>query len=308
MLNLSCPVCKASFNSHSILYSLRKDENIYQIVRCMLCKHVYTAFENDIDIQIYYDDKDYKVKDTRKSIFYKIQEREYTKVLLQIKSFITNKPISLLDFGAGKGLFLSFASQLNFISCGVETSIPRANYAKKVFGLEIVTDNYYKGLIFPHQFDVITLLHVLEHLEDPINLIKELFKSNLKQNGIAIIEVPNFDSWQSKWGSKYWMHLDIPRHLNHFSPKYLKEMLKPLGFEILKEEYFSLHLGIIGMIQSIWSWFGYKGFLIADLKEKKNISLVVRIGLTLPLAFLLEAIASFLKKGGIIRIYARKII
>lgn len=307
MVNLNCPVCKTSINSSSTLFTLKKETNDYKIVCCGNCNHIYTSFEKEIDINVYYDKRDYQIKDTRRTIFYKIQAIEYNKVLKQIKMFILGKPASLLDFGSGKGLFLNFASKLGFVGKGVETSLPRANYAKQVFDLQIATDNYEKGQIFEHKFDVITLFHVLEHLEHPKKLIKELYLSNLKQNGLAIVEVPNFDSLQSKWGSKNWMHLDIPRHLNHFSPTYLKEMLKYSGFEILKEEYFSLHLGIIGMIQSIWSWFGYKGFLIADLKERKNIFLLAKIGLTLPFAFLLEWTASFFKKGGIIRIYARKV-
>lgn len=306
MINLNCPVCKSLVSSSSTLFDLKKDANDYQIVSCNKCNHVYTSFEKEIDVQEYYDDKDYKLRDTRKTIFYKIQEKEYKKVLFLIRSFIHSKSCSLLDFGAGKGLFLNFAYNLGYDVKGVETSLPRANYAKQVFGLKISTDNYHKGLIFSDKFDAIAILHVLEHLGDPKNLMQELFTSNLNLNGIAVIEVPNFDSWQSKWGSKYWMHLDIPRHINHFSPKYLKEMLKPLGFTILKEEYFSLHLGVIGMLQSIWSWLGYKGFLIADLKERKNIYLLIKIGLTLPFAFLFEGMAAFFKKGGIIRIYARK--
>lgn len=308
MVNLNCPVCKTSVNNSSNLFSIKKDANDYQIARCAMCSHVYTAFEKEVNFQLYYDDNDYKVKDTRKTIFFNIQEWEYIRVLKQIEKLVSSKPISLLDFGAGKGLFLNFASNFGFFVSGVETSLPRANYAKQVFGLNLATDNYEKGLIFNDKFDVVTLLHVLEHLEHPNNLLKELFQSNLKQNGLAVIEVPNFDSLQSKWGAKYWMHLDIPRHLNHFSPNYLKDMLKPLGFEIIKEEYFSLHLGIIGMIQSIWSWFGYKGFLIAELKERKSISLLGKIGLTLPFALLFECLAAVFKKGGIVRIYARKVV
>lgn len=306
MVNLNCPVCKTSANTQSTFFILQKDNSNYNVVRCTSCSHVYTFFKDELDVKAYYDDNDYKVKDTRKSIFYKIQEREYNNVLLNLKNLSICDPINLLDFGSGKGLFLNFANKLGFVTKGVETSLPRANYAREIFNLEISTNNYSEGLIFKSKFDVITILHVLEHLTNPKDLLDELLSSNLNHNGIAVIEVPNFDSWQSKWGAKYWIHLDIPRHISHFTPNYLKRQL-PNNFEVIKEEYFSLHLGIIGMIQSIWSWFGYKGFLIADLKNKKTISLLFKITLTLPIAFLLEGLASLFKKGGVVRIYARKL-
>lgn len=307
MVNSSCPVCKTSANTKSTLFNLQKDNHHFNVVNCISCSHVFTYFNDEIEIQEYYDDKDYAVKDTRKSIFYKIQEREYNNVLLNIKKLsIKKQNISLLDFGAGKGLFLNFANKLGYTTKGVETSLPRAAYAKKVFNLDISTLNYEEGLIFDSKFEVVTILHVLEHLTHPKELLNKLLKANLIQNGIVVIEVPNFDSWQSKWASKHWIHLDIPRHINHFTPKYLKGML-PSNFEVIKEEYFSLHLGIIGMMQSIWNWFGYKGFLIADLKHKPTLFLMLKIVISLPFAFLLEGLASLFKKGGIARIYLRDI-
>ena len=238
MVNLSCPVCKTLANTKSTLFKLQKDSHHLNVVNCISCSHVYTYFNDEIEIQNYYDDKDYAVNDTRKTIIYKIQEREYNKVLLKIKKLSVKKQnISLLDFGSGKGLFLNFANKLGFTTKGVETSLPRAAYAKNFFNLDISTLNYEEGLIFDGKFEVLTILHVLEHLTNPKELLNKLLKANLIQNGIVVIEVPNFDSWQSKWASKHWIHLDIPRHISHFTPKYLKGML-PSNFEVIKEEYF----------------------------------------------------------------------
>jgi hypothetical protein len=136
--------------------------------------------------------------------------------------------------------------------------------------------------------------------------LKNLVKDNLENDGILVVEVPNMQSWQSRWAGKRWLHLDVPRHVTHFTPQSLSRAIKQSGCRILKEEYFSYHLGIVGMTQTIFSWFGYRGFLIGDLKQKKSLALYLKIGLVLPFAILLETVASVCKRGGVIRVYAIK--
>nr|MBC7613679.1 class I SAM-dependent methyltransferase [Pseudopedobacter sp.] len=252
-----------------------------------------------------YDEQDYQVRDTKGTIFYSIQKFEYEAVLKQIMKIIDTKNSSLLDFGAGKGLFLNFAQELGFKVKGVETSIPRASYAQQVFGLEIATNTYNGGEILGGNFNVITLFHVLEHLDQPKNLLKNLVVNNLNPKGLLVVEVPNILSWQAKLAGKHWLHLDIPRHLSHFSEEKLFNILNDMNLTIIKKEFFSWHLGVIGMMQSIWTWFGYKGFLIGDLKEKKTIILMLLIAISLPFAILLELIASLCNKGGVMRYYAQ---
>ncbi|MBD3747876.1 MAG: class I SAM-dependent methyltransferase [Sphingobacteriales bacterium] len=306
MINNNCPICQTSPKSNSSLFKIKKESIDYRIIKCENCGHIYTFFDKEIAIQVYYDEKDYQVKDTKKSIFYQIQEYEYRQVLQKIKHLKPNKGLTLLDFGSGKGLFLNFARQFGFEVKGVETSLPRAHYAQEVFGLDINTDIYEKGKIFNQRFDIITLFHVLEHLPSPETLLHHLTFDNLNNTGLLVLEVPNVNSWQSKWAGKHWLHLDIPRHLNHFSKKQLHNILLKNDFQILKMESFSWHLGVIGMMQSIWNWFGYRGFLIGDLKQKKSLALLLKIVITLPFAMILEILAAFFNHGGVIRLYAQK--
>ncbi len=68
----------------------------------------------------------------------------------------------------------------------------------------------------PYQFDVITLWHVLEHVHDLDMYIYRL-KQLLKPNGILIIAVPNFKSYDAEHYKQFWAAYDVPRHLWHFS-------------------------------------------------------------------------------------------
>ncbi len=308
MINTQCPIChsiqeepvKALFQIHDTL------DNMYDIVICRQCGHVFTYFNRETNIDAYYDDLDYTLQDTRKTLFHYMQEIEYNRVLRHIKKITSPHSKELLDFGCGKGIFLSFAKEKNFSVKGVETSLPRSGYAKKYFNIDIDTRFYTSGQIFPKQFDIVTVFHVAEHLTSPEELLKPLIKDNLKPNGLLVIEAPNFSSWQSKWSGKRWMQLDVPRHISHFRPIVFKKLAEGTGCHIVHQQTFSLHLGIIGMAQTVMSFFGYKGFLMGDLKHKRTPSLLLKVALATPFALLLESIAAMAGKGGVIRYYMKK--
>jgi SAM-dependent methyltransferase len=306
MKNVHCPVCLQLVNPQNPKFIVERDGYKFEVIECKSCLHHFTFFDQEVPISSYYDENDYQIRDTRKSIFHQIQELEYQPIIYYLKEKNPNQTINLLDFGAGKGLFLNLAKHHNLEVKGVETSSPRAAYSRNIFGLTIDSSYYTEGKIFNHSFEVITIFHVLEHLEKPFLLLNNLVDQNLVPEGLLIIEVPNFESWQSKWAGKHWLHLDVPRHLSHFSPLTITNQLDKFGFFIIKTDHFSWHLGIIGMIQSIWSLFGYRGFLIGELKKRKRLRLLFKIGITLPFAIILEGMASLVGRGGIMRFYAQK--
>ena len=307
-MNIYCPHCQ--INTNHVIFPYKKENNQFDIVKCENCGHLYTWIDEEIDVEDLYSTEAYKLDDQRNSIFFKIQKYEYVKMLKKALSFIKKQDdtsLSILDFGSGKGHLLYFAQQLGFKPFGVETADERAAFAKEKYNLPIVTEYYPgSGKIGDGNFDVITLIHVLEHLPEPELIIGGLFNDNLNKNGILVIEVPNISSWQSKIGGAQWLHLDLPRHINHYSPKYLSGFLKSLNGEILKKETLSFHHGIIGMLQSLMSLFGYKKSLIVDLKFNRSAKLIISVLLLVLPAFLLEITASIFGKGGMIRMYLKK--
>ena len=138
MINQKCPICSFDglHNVDKFYPTYKIDGCCFDLLKCSKCNHYYTFFYSDIETNRYYDSGDYKVQDTRGSIFHKIQEFEYKKVLRKIEKYITNK--DLMDFGCGKGVFLSSAMQMGFDVAGVETSKPRADYARNIFDLSLI--------------------------------------------------------------------------------------------------------------------------------------------------------------------------
>jgi 2-polyprenyl-3-methyl-5-hydroxy-6-metoxy-1,4-benzoquinol methylase len=160
----------------------------------------------EANIELLYGEGQYEILDTRGSLFDKIVAFD-DRVILQQMRKLTLSGKRLLDFGCGKGQFLHWALDYGWQGQGIETGKKRAEFGQNVYGLKINTLEYHGGLIDGGLFDAITLFHVLEHLRNPKAVMEELVKSNLKDGGLLVIEVPNFGSLQSKIAGKYWLHL-----------------------------------------------------------------------------------------------------
>ena len=73
------------------------------------------------------------------------------------------------------------------------------------------------------RFDLVTIMHVLEHLEDPLGTLREIRTNLLADSGFLLVEVPNFYAHES-----YEL-----AHLSCFTEHTLGEMLKQAGYEIM---------------------------------------------------------------------------
>ena len=84
-----------------------------------------------------------------------------------------------------------------------------------------------------HSFDVITMWHVLEHVPDLDQQIKEL-KRLLKPSGSLIIAVPNFKSFDAQHYGKFWAAYDVPIHFWHFSKTAIQKLFQKEQMELVK--------------------------------------------------------------------------
>jgi len=162
--------------------------------------------------------------------------------------------------------------------------------------------------------------HSLEHLAEPLVYLKEAGRV-LKKEGILLVEVPNFNSWQSVIFKDNWFHLDVPRHIFHYDKKSLALILEKADFKIVKVSYNSLIYGLFGLIQSclnvfcqrknlLFDWLNGKVGL-ADIKADSvgardfiiTFVLLIPISIFSLLIYILEVI---FKRGGIITVWAKR--
>jgi predicted SAM-dependent methyltransferase len=75
------------------------------------------------------------------------------------------------------------------------------------------------------------MYHTLEHLYSPGVAIRKSYEL-LRPGGTLLIGVPKFDSWPRHVSKEFWAHLDLPRHLHHFTEPVLVKMIRESGFSV----------------------------------------------------------------------------
>lgn len=218
-----------------------------------------------------------------------------------------------LDIGCGSGRFLRALQNSGWEVAGVELNDDTATAARTVHGLVVATS---LEDLADQSFDLITITHVLEHVRDPCQMLADCVRL-LKPGGVIAVAVPNIESWQARLTRGSWFHLDVPRHLWHFSEKWLSTALNELGFQQLKVRRLDLAHNIFGWLQSLLNCLGLRHnrlylFFSSDGLETDNLkhycSLVVSLvlmPLLLPVSILLAALETVFHAGGTVEIIAR---
>ena len=184
----------------------------------------------------YYKSEDYiSHTDAKRNLFEKIYHlvRIYSlnKKLNLINSYNTSEK-HLLDIGCGTGDFLSIAKKKKWTVTGIEPNSEARLIANKKTNNAVFNTEHLEQLN-PLSYDVITLWHVLEHLPD-LEVHINLFKKLLKPNGILIIAVPNYKSYDALHYKTYWAALDVPRHLWHFNKKSIIKLTERFSLKVEK--------------------------------------------------------------------------
>jgi len=226
IIKIFCPVCR----SESILNYFKDDPYLKE---CKDCKITFTHPFPEGITEAYSEDY-YKIlheKQLRQRV------KLWRKRLKIVKKFC--KSGKLLDVGTGDGLFLKVAKTAHFKICGTEISPAAVRAAKNLYDLNIHLTEIENADFEENSFDVITIWHVIEHVKNPLEALKKLYKLS-KPGAVVFVATPNLDKHVARIIYRLKRNKPYPfycpkgeQHLFHFTESTLKKIIKKAGFNII---------------------------------------------------------------------------
>jgi 2-polyprenyl-3-methyl-5-hydroxy-6-metoxy-1,4-benzoquinol methylase len=292
-------------------YAIVSQARNAKIGKCRRCGLVFVAekdfAESDKNYQNYYAGETASRFGKKTEVVVK-----FFRFLRAIKMFFLQYGAdSILDIGSGRGWMLYFLKKYFRYKVAIGTQISDAayNFSKDKLKLEI----YHQDLLaikWHKNFDLITLWHVLEHVESPEAYLQKI-RELLKKNGHLVVEVPNYDSWTSVLTKEYWLALDLKHHRTFFTPETLELLLKKYNFKIKRLRTFSLEYSAFTSAQSLvnfltrtddyfFRWLQDGGF---SLKAMAHILL---FSVLLPACLFINLLLYFSRQGEVINVIAQK--
>lgn len=141
-------------------------------------------------------------------------------------------PGRLLDVGCGSGLFLKKMQSLGWTVEGTDFD-PEVLAVLSSSGIKVSIGELADIGHQSASFDAITLRHVIEHVENPVDLLKECWRL-LKPQGRLILTTPNIASYGHCIYRNKWRGLEPPRHLHLFSIVSLGRVAESAGIKRFK--------------------------------------------------------------------------
>jgi len=239
-INLKCPLCKQDDFKVKFPATVAPHETLsvnefnctnpghgrhFQIVRCLQCCMTYCtprpALAEILEAYTLGEDPTYVEEEQGRT-------ETFQRVL---RSFAQTKG-RLLDIGCNTGVFMAEAQTAGFEVFGVEPSRYAAGLARREKGLNVHCGVVPCSLPWKELFDVVTMWDVIEHVDDPLEIMR-FIRSSLKAGGEFHLATMNVESLYARIAGHRWPWYML-MHLHYFSPKTIAAMLRQAGFSTVR--------------------------------------------------------------------------
>lgn len=222
----------------------------------------------------------------------------------------------VLDVGCGKGFLLDAFRRRGWSAEGIELSEQSARNAREVLGLEVHVGAVEALGLPAGRYDAVVMWHVLEHVTDPAATLAEVHRL-LRPGGAFLVSVPNFGSPEARATRDGWFHLDVPRHLVHFTPESLRRALRAAGFAETSVSWSAPEFDLFSFVQSSLNRLGLRQNLLYDLLRRQGSRLkqvswgeaVLSVALAVPLTLvglLATGLATLTARGSTMTLLVRR--
>lgn len=217
---------------------------------------------------------------------------------------------ALLDVGCGDGNFLGAARRAGWRVRGVERGPALDTLRACGMTAHGDLDEIEDGT----RFRVITFWHSFEHLARPAETLRRVAPL-LETGGLLVVAVPDWSGIQAQMFGRSWFHLDVPRHLFHYSQAGMRRLLAQQGLTIVRIDHHEIEYDLFGWLQSalnatlpvrnlFFDW------LTGKVRGRHRLQIAVAALVTVllgPLAVLATLLASLMGAGATLVVVARKL-
>jgi len=285
-----CKICDSKdiehifFSKETHGKSMKKGEETFDILKCNKCECLFISnlkidseyYKKYYNIGYYRNKRSRSILNFLEKLLFNYSVKRKEKIIL---NFFEDKikRLKILDIGCGNGDFLEKLDNKYFDKNGVEINSEGIKLCKKR-GINIINKEITKFNFKNEKFDVVTMWHVLEHVNNPIETLKKI-KKILTDDGIFIFQVPNTNSLGFKFGKQNWFHLDSPRHLILYNSTCINELFKRTGFKLIKtkNEFYDYPLDLFWSIRkSKIKYVFYPLYPLIKLLSKENFTVICK--------------------------------
>lgn len=296
----ACPVCGGAMRDAIAEARDPLTDEAFDVVRCSCCELGVTIPAPD-DLGRYYAARYYGGR-------HAMTQRYCLRRRMRLVERIApgGRRGKLVDVGCGDGSFLLEARGAGWTVLGTEVS-------DEVAWPDLEIRSSIDDLRPSAPFDCVTLWHSLEHLRHPGETLTELARM-LTPGGTLLLAVPDGRGWQARLFGRHWLHLDVPRHLYHFSFPSLRIALDRAGLDVIQVRHQEGEYDLFGWIQSALNRIMPRPNILFDTLTRRPrrvsntviVANVVLAGLLLVPAFAATVLSSWVGRGGTLVVASRR--
>lgn len=222
----SCPVC---YCTPEYLYTIDRFESIFNIMRCPGCGlQMQSDIPEDASIfytEAYYSGKaEYNYHDERRHAHF---DRHVWRARLKTIQKYVPAPADFLDVGCAFGGLVGTAAEMGYRALGLDIS-KYAVAQGRAAGLNLQQGNLNPGIFPNRSIDIVTMIEVMEHIEQPLVCMRTL-RDLIRPGGLLVIQTANFLGYQARKSSANY-HYYLPGHFYYYSTYTLTRLLQRYGF------------------------------------------------------------------------------
>lgn len=222
---MTCAACKAITNAGRPVLRANGGSLPFDLHKCRACGLVQQQPRETASRLAAHYDGDYYVFQEAEPLRW---ARAVQQFLVHLRPLETRAPKRLLDVGCAMGHLCALAKRRGWRVSGLDISADAVSKAVVQFGIDARAGRLSQYLQTFPRFDVVMLGDVIEHVENPASLLRDVRRC-LAPGGTVCIDTPNWGGWRRRIGRSRWLGIN-PFHVNLFNTESLSSLLERCGF------------------------------------------------------------------------------